>query len=176
MTKKRLSIALVAATAFLLLGVGAFALPIAGALICPLCYGLDPSGAETFVEHGMTASERAHVGEVLAEARSRVRAFYGNLDAKPRILVCSTDRCDHHLGGGGARGSSFIDVALRLSPRGIDPVIASHELSHIELHHRLGLLHFLARAVPAWFDEVSPSSYRTIRATSRRLPAQIGAW
>ncbi|MFG1943168.1 hypothetical protein [Nonomuraea sp. NPDC048826] len=35
-----------------------------------------------------------------------------------------------------------------LSPRGADPVIASHELSHVELHTRLA-----GAEVPQWFDE-----------------------
>jgi len=152
MRKRLLIIAIIAAIP-LLLSAGVLAFPMAGALACPMCYGLDPLGADTFVEHGMTPAERAHVADVLAEARNRVRAFYGELEATPRILVCSTEPCDRHLGGGGARGSSPGDIGLRLSPRGIDPVIASHELSHIELHHRLGLVRFLGSAVPAWFDE-----------------------
>src|SRR5215471_7677348 len=61
------------------------------------------------------------------------------------------------IGDGEARGTSFLDIALRLSPRGIDPVIASHERSHIELHHRVGRIHFLIGAIPAWFDDGPPS-------------------
>jgi hypothetical protein len=34
-----------------------------------------------------------------------------------------------------------------LSPRGVDAVIASHEMAHIELHQRLDA------DVPQWFDE-----------------------
>jgi hypothetical protein len=37
-----------------------------------------------------------------------------------------------------------------LSPRGIDPVIAAHELSHVEFHVRLGSRR---DQVPQWFDE-----------------------
>ena len=42
----------------------------------------------------------------------------------------------------------MLNRAVMLSPRGIDPVIAAHELTHVELHARLG-----RGSVPQWFDE-----------------------
>jgi hypothetical protein len=56
------------------------------------------------------------------------------------------------------RGKSFFDFALLLLPRGLEAVIASHELSHIELHHRIGLVRTLTNAVPAWFSKSVHSS------------------
>src|SRR5207244_6669253 len=94
-----------------------------------------------------------HVADVFEEARNRVAGFYGGLDAAPRVLVCVSEDCYRRIGGAGSRGTSLSDVALRLSPRGIDPVIAAHELSHIELHHRIGNIRHLMGAIPAWFDE-----------------------
>ena len=41
---------------------------------------------------------------------------------------------------------------LLLSPRGLNAVITSHELTHIELHHRIGSFRSW-RTIPAWFDE-----------------------
>lgn len=152
---RRVITALIAAPVLMILGTAGtvFAFPVAGAVACPTCYGLELLDANTFVEKSMATAARTHVAEVLAEGRNRVRAFYGSINAGAYILVCRTERCYQRLGGRGARGSSFLDLTLRLSSRGIDPVIASHELSHIELHHRLGRLHFLIGAVPAWFDE-----------------------
>lgn len=170
MRQKRLIAGLVLAIS-LLLSAGAFAFPIVGALVCPICYGFDALGDNTFVENSLTTAEREQVADVVAEARSRVRAFYGDLTARPRILVCHTERCDQRLGGGGARGSSLIDVGLRLSARGVEPVIASHELSHIELHHRLGRLRFLTGAIPAWFDE----GVAVVVSDDPRYLAPIGA-
>ena len=39
-----------------------------------------------------------------------------------------------------------------LPPRGLNEVIISHELTHIELHSRVGVLRSW-RSIPSWFDE-----------------------
>jgi hypothetical protein len=146
------------AAAFALLGVlgitaAIIAFPAIAALPCPECYGLDQIEANVFVDHNMSSEERTRLVDVLAEARRRVRGFFGGYESNPRILVCSTDTCYRHIGGGRRFGASFLDVSLILSPRAIDPTTASHELSHIELRHRLGLLHSVAGSIPAWFQE-----------------------
>jgi hypothetical protein len=41
-----------------------------------------------------------------------------------------------------------LDRAVMLSPRGLDVAILAHEMSHVELHQRLGGIR-----VPQWFDE-----------------------
>lgn len=66
--------------------------------------------------------------------------------SSPKVLACVTDACYRRIGGGGERGVAVMNQAVMLSPRGIDPVIASHEMSHVELHARGG-------KVPQWFDE-----------------------
>lgn len=130
-----------------------FAYPAVAAVACPACYGLARLDSNTFVDQGMPADERAELMDILWEARHRVSNFYGSFISNPRILVCSTESCYRHIGGHRERGKSFFDIALMLSPRGFDVVIASHELSHIELHRRLGLIPSLTNAIPAWFDE-----------------------
>ena len=42
-------------------------------------------------------------------------------------------------------------MMLLLSPRGLDMVMAAHELSHIELHNRVGVFRSW-RETPGWFD------------------------
>ena len=79
--------------------------------------------------------------------------FYGSTDTQPRILVCVNEDCYRRIRSAGSRGNALLDVALQLSPRGIDPVIAAHELSHIELHHRIGRIRHLMGVIPSWFDE-----------------------
>jgi hypothetical protein len=145
----------VATAALVLLGTAGtvLAFPFAGAAACPACYGLERFGDNGFVERAASAQQRSHVAEVLDQARARVAAFYGSLDTQPRVLVCVSDDCYRRIGGVGSRGTALFDVALQLSPRGTDPVIAAHELSHIELHHRLGWVAHLMGAIPAWFDE-----------------------
>jgi hypothetical protein len=129
------------------------AFPVVGAAACPLCYGLDRLGDNGFIERTASPQLRGHVVDVLGQARNRVAAFYGSADTQPRVLVCVSDDCYRRIGGVGSRGTAWFDVALQLSPRGIDPVIAAHELSHMALRHRLGRLRFLMGAIPAWFDE-----------------------
>ncbi|OZM81856.1 hypothetical protein [Pseudonocardia sp. MH-G8] len=89
----------------------------------------------------------AGVGRV-DEGTQRVAEFFGDLRGGPAFLACLTDACYARIGGGGERGIAVLNRAVMLSPRGIDPVIAAHELTHVELHARLG-----SATVPQWFDE-----------------------
>jgi hypothetical protein len=140
--------------AFLILaiaGIG-FAYPAAAAVACPSCYGFAGLGDGIYVEKGATAAERQEAEAVVDAARGRVEGFYGTLEGSPRILICRTEDCYRPIGGG-SRGQAILDWALFLSPRGTSTMIAAHELSHIELHSRLGLAKTWNRAVPQWFDE-----------------------
>lgn len=83
-------------------------------------------------------------------ADQRIRDFYGSRDSSPHLLVCTTEDCHRRIGGGKERGVAVLNRAIILSPRGLDPVIASHEMSHVELHQRLGSR---SKGVPQWFDE-----------------------
>jgi hypothetical protein len=145
----------VAIAAVALLGTAGtvLAFPFGGAVACPTCYGFERLGENSFIERAASPQLRGHAAEVLETARDRVAGFYGGLETQPRILVCVSEECYRGIGGGGTRGTALLDLALRLGPRGIDPVIAAHELSHVELHRRLGRIHYLMGAVPAWFDE-----------------------
>lgn len=126
--------------------------PVA-AIGCPACFGLTQAADGVYVESAMTESARKHVLTVLATAEDRDSRFYGGLQHSPRVLVCATARCFHLIGGGGTRVGSIGSFALMVSPEGVDPVLMSHELSHVELHGRVGLWKMELGAVPAWFDE-----------------------
>lgn len=136
-------------------GIAMVAYPAAAAAACPTCYGFEQLRPSLFVERSTMPDQRAKIIGVVDQARARVAAFYGEASSSPRILVCATQGCYRKVGGGGSRGIALLDRALVLSPRGTNVVIAAHELSHAELHHRLGLGLLLAfrRAVPQWFDE-----------------------
>jgi hypothetical protein len=137
----------------LVVGSTTLAYPAAAAVACPACYGFERVSENTFVDKAMTPEQRSRTEETIRQARDRVRGFYANLTRNPRVLVCASDECYRRIGGGGSRGMALLDLALFLSPRGVDPVIAAHELSHIELHSRLGWIGTLRRDVPQWFDE-----------------------
>ena len=64
----------------------------------------------------------------------------------------ASEQCYVEHGGGTDKGRAYGESMLLLSPRGLNAVITSHELTHIELHHRIGALRSW-RAIPAWFDE-----------------------
>jgi hypothetical protein len=124
------------------------AFPAVAATTCPGCYGMERLRPGVYAEPGLTPEQRHHVLDVVAAAERRVTEFYGGRESAPAVLVCLTDACYARIGGGGERGVAVLNRAVMLSPRGVDPVIASHELSHVELHTRLG-----AADVPQWFDE-----------------------
>jgi hypothetical protein len=131
--------------------------------------------------------DRQRLIELHTEATQRVRGFYGGLVSEPRLLVCTTASCYRRIGGGGERGVAVLNRAVMLSPRGLDPVIAAHELAHVELHERLG---DHRDQVPQWFDEglavrVSEDPRYLLPAGSRDrcrvepgtdLPETLDAW
>lgn len=149
---RRLAIGVVVALA---LGAGAlgWAQPTLAALVCPRCFGFERLSGDLFVEGTMSPEQRAGLRSAVAEAERRVLGIYGEVHSSPIVLACGTETCWHRLGGRSARGGALGTSGLRLSPRGLNPVIIAHELSHIELHHRIGLWRFARGAVPAWFDE-----------------------
>ncbi|GAA5111223.1 hypothetical protein GCM10023320_03800 [Pseudonocardia adelaidensis] len=122
--------------------------PAVAATACPGCYGLERVRKGLHVEPGAGAEQRAQVSAAVAEGTRRVAAFFGDLRSDPEFLACLTDRCYARIGGGGECGVAVLNRAVMLSPRGIDPVIAAHELTHVELRARVG-----KAVVPQWFDE-----------------------
>ncbi|WP_218061787.1 hypothetical protein [Planobispora rosea] len=126
----------------------AVAFPSVVAVTCPGCYGLEEVAPGLYAEPDLPPDRRRQVIEIMEAAGRRVRDFYGGRGSAPRVLVCATDDCYRRIGGGGERGIAILNRAVMLSPRGIHPVIAAHELSHVELDSRLG-----TAGVPKWFDE-----------------------
>lgn len=154
-SRKRLSITAATLIAFLLAVPAGLALtqPTLAALVCPRCFGFAPHADGLYVESGMPDETRAQLSAALTEARQKVGAFYGGMQTTPRILACATRGCVDRIGGGGGKGAAYLTFGLRLAPDGIDPAVIAHELSHVELHGRIGLLNFWTGAVPTWFDE-----------------------
>jgi hypothetical protein len=132
-----------------LLAVGGLVLayPSVAATTCPGCYGLTRVSDDMYSERGLTAAQRDQLAGLSADARRRVEEFYGDRRSEPRLIACFTDDCYARIGGGGEKGIAVLNRAVMLSPRGLDAVIASHEMAHVELHRRLD------GEVPQWFDE-----------------------
>lgn len=127
--------------------------PTIAAIGCPPCFGFDRLEANVFVDRDATPDQRSEAHAIAVGALDRIGAFYGGRQSAPDLFLCTTAACYSRIGGGGSHGMTILDLALFLSPQGFTPVDATHELSHIELHKRLGRLKTLRRAIPQWFDE-----------------------
>jgi hypothetical protein len=127
--------------------------PFVLADLCPACLGFAAIAPGVYIERDATSEHQAAAAATIAAARERVERFYGERRSRPRIFVCEDQACYSRIGGGASHGMALFDWALFLSPRGANVTIASHEMSHIELHARLGLLKTFRRAAPQWFDE-----------------------
>ncbi|WP_203835997.1 hypothetical protein [Winogradskya humida] len=146
MRKRRLLIAaLVAGILGAGVGTTVLAAPAVAVTVCPACYGLHNLGGNVWAE-----TDDPRYRTMIDGARARLDYFYGERTANPRILICATDTCYRHIGGGGEKGRALGEFSLMLSPAGATETIATHELSHAELHHLLGAS---ANSVPDWFDE-----------------------
>jgi hypothetical protein len=167
-----------------------FAFPAALAAVCPQCFGFKRLDRAVYVQRSMTPEDQANAGDVIKKATERVRAFYGEQRSKATILICATDRCYRRLRGGASRGMAVYDRVLMLSPDGVTETIAAHELSHIELHRRIGAWKTFREAIPTWFDEglaavvsddpryLAPHGRadRCIARTARALPETLSEW
>ncbi|WP_127936677.1 hypothetical protein [Nonomuraea polychroma] len=161
----------------------AIAFPSVVATTCPGCYGLERLRPGLYVEPGLPQAQRRRVIQVIEQADKRVRDFFAGRRSSPDVLVCLTDDCYRRIGGGRERGIAVLNRAVMLSPRGVDPVIASHELTHVELHARLG-----DGQVPQWFDEglavlvsndpryLAPTGDRCLLDSREPLPATLADW
>lgn len=131
-----------------------YAVPLA--LACPGCAGFDRHPAGLLIESGASAGDLNGIRSDMIVARRRIMQSYGGLESSPVLIVCRSEACYRRMVGarlGGSRGIAFSAEVLVLSPRRMGATIAAHELSHIELHHRIGMAKYLSGAVPAWFDE-----------------------
>ena len=131
----------------------AVALPGPQQLFCPSCHDLEEIADNVYVDPVTPAAQRKAIIAGVEKARVRVAAFYGVLKAAPRIVVCRSQACARTFGTRGAKGVAYAWHAILLTNSRIFTVIAAHELAHIELHWRMGLVGWLRGTVPAWFDE-----------------------
>lgn len=125
--------------------------PLAG--LCPACFGFRQV-ADGLWSAGGTASDSAHLAEIVTAARARISAIYGaGATDATRILACVDDMCGRRLGGGSARAMTYGPALVTLRPGGMSLPVVSHELSHAALFRRIGWRATLSDAVPAWLNE-----------------------
>ncbi len=146
---------LLTVTAFVVLVAGSWLAirPAAAVLLCPGCFGFEHISTNIYVEKSMAPDQRQTLIQSVGAARERIVDFYGTRLSDPRILGCGSEDCYWRLGGVSAKGAAWGSIGIRLSPRGITPTILTHEMAHIELKYRIGLLRWLTGSIPTWFDE-----------------------
>jgi len=121
--------------------------------LAPNWFGFVEISKDIYVDKAMLSSQRIEVIKTVRSAQARVSQFFGGLDGHPKIFACSTEECFvANDFGATPKGQAYGSSALMLSPRGQDIVIISHELTHIELHTRIGAFRSW-HAIPSWFDE-----------------------
>jgi hypothetical protein len=142
-------IGLAAATLAVFVTAAAAAAPGPHRALCPQCFGLAAIGDDIFTDDPGRADE---FRQMIALARERDAAFFGSqLKARPRLITCTTRRCDVAFGGGtNAKGTTYGDLLIRFGPLRLVESIFAHELVHAELAHRSGWPY---RRFPAWFNE-----------------------
>lgn len=149
----RATAALVSVGAICAAAVWLAANPALAAYLCPSCFGLERLQGQIWIEPRMTRAERSQLTSDFNEARTRVSAVYGPLQAEPVLLACTSDDCDRRIGGKGSRGATYGWHVARIAPRGRSSIVIAHELAHAELHLRIGWWGLLTGGYPAWFDE-----------------------
>lgn len=144
------------ALSVLLAGGAAFAVieePAFGMYACPSCYGFQQSGDGLYLDGEMSGKARDETLGMIAAATDRVTDFYGTFGGKPLIFVCVTDACDKRMKYRGAKAKAFGETYILVYSQGRSTMFLAHELSHIELAHRIGLSRVASNAIPAWFNE-----------------------
>lgn len=146
------------------------------ALYAPASWtGLDELGADLRVERTASLKQRAQALRLRDEARARLAAVMGSVQARPVHVFCFTDTCYQSFGGGRPKAKSFGDHYTLIGPAGLTTGFVAHEWWHAELFYRLGLSSRLK--VPTWFDEgaavwVSADEARYGEAMYQRVLAQ----
>ncbi len=121
-------------------------------LYAPTWFGFSAISNGVYVDNQMSPGQRQEFLNTLSVAKERVSTFFGAIEGSPRVFACSSEKCYIEHGGGAEKGRAYGESMLLLSPRGLNTVIESHELTHIELHHRVGAFRSW-RSIPSWFDE-----------------------
>ena len=135
--------------------------PTVAAAACPGCYGMQLLGENLFVNETMPEDARRNLQKMMSDAEMPVVAFFGSVSPRRVILACGDESCETRLKSrleGTARVRAFAYDAggyavVRFSPRGLNRMIITHELTHVEVHQRIGFLNHMRVVFPAWFDE-----------------------
>ena len=136
-------------------GVGFFVYeePAVGMYACPSCYGFEAVGSRLYADRTIDAEHIKTLEEDLGEGLARVKEFYSSTRSNPYVFVCGSKACDSRMGYRGAKARAYGASYILIFAEGRSAEFLAHELSHIELHYRIGVHRGISGAIPAWFDE-----------------------
>jgi hypothetical protein len=153
--KRILKWTLIGFASLLVGGAGALihAEPAMGMYLCPSCYGFETVRPHLYADRTMGAGAITTFEANLADGRARAADFYDSMRTDPDVFVCGSEACDTRMGFRGAKARAYGSSFVLAYAQGHGVEFLAHELSHIELHRRIGLWRGLGGAIPAWFDE-----------------------
>ncbi|MDE2383285.1 MAG: hypothetical protein KGO53_01595 [Alphaproteobacteria bacterium] len=136
-------------------GVAAAALPGPQRALAPGLFGLSEIAPGVFTDD---VSEQQRWLGIKAHGEARVQAFFGELKAQPRFILCTHQECERRFGFTGVTAQTFGWHMIHLPPRALETpglgfILMAHERTHAELHWRMGLGGLAYGSIPNWFDE-----------------------
>lgn len=153
-TKWQIGLAAVGSVIVGIAAVFLYRVPLAGAYLCPTCYGFSRIAPGIYDERTATSIESRALLTAIAEAEPLLANVYMKTKAPlPVIFACKSHTCYTRLRGGRDKAAAFANWAIRVSPEGRNTTILTHELAHVELYERLGSSTLYSSSLPTWFDE-----------------------
>ncbi len=133
----------------------AYAVPGPQRMLMPQAYGLTAIATGVFTDDPSKAGLEMLL---ISRANAKVKALFGDLEASPRYILCTTLMCEKTFGKMNRIAVTYGWHALHIPPKGINDahlaeILLAHERVHSELHKRWGAVALLTGKFPNWFDE-----------------------
>lgn len=117
--------------------------------------GMVPLNPNLHVDPAMSPQRQQQLlRDIERSKRSIAHFFGGEMHSAPTIYACVTPQCLQKFSGNHPKieAKALGGGTIVLAEAGCNETIITHEMTHIELHHRLGERVNLNH-IPMWFDE-----------------------
>lgn len=117
--------------------------------------GMVQLNATLYVDPAMSMLRREQLLTDIARSKQTIAHFFGGeLHSEPMIYACVTNSCFQKFSEVHPyiEAKALGDTTILLAEAGCNETIITHEMTHIELHKRLGK-HTNLHRIPMWFDE-----------------------
>ena len=114
----------------------------------------DKESHHVYVSRDTPPEVRNLLDHIIGQARERNISFWGTCESTPAIIYCHNPS-DFKRYGSGTPGVAYLNPTqcyIVIGPDGLRTDIMSHEMSHVELFHKIGWRASEFQK-PAWFDE-----------------------